>query len=63
MQHLASFTFFGLPALLYWAQAANYWFGLGRPGMALAMVAYGIANGGLFWDVLQQAQPLKGLCT
>lgn len=41
---------FGLGALQYVGLSIAYYFGL-RPGMAVALVGYAVANLGLIWDI------------
>ena len=40
----------GIPMLLYWTQSVQYYAQQGRLGMAIAFLAYGIANLGLILD-------------
>lgn len=39
-----------LASVLYLWMAANYQFGLHRPGSAIAFVGYAVANVGFIWD-------------
>lgn len=43
-----------IATLLYFWMAANYWFDLGRPGLAIAFIGYSVANFGFIYDVWGQ---------